>query len=188
MTQLNLQTSEDTILWNEIIQGKKQALEMIYTKYYNSLYRYGMCYSGNENLVEDCIQDLFVSIFENKTLRSVQYVQAYLIKSLRNLILHQLQKTNCESLDEYSFDVAINDTMLTSIFHKDDQDLCLSKKLTAAYKSLSDMQRHIIYLRYVRNLSYSEISEILNINVQSAMNLLSRTLGKLRDSVVKKDS
>lgn len=187
MTQNNLQNLDDSTLWNEVLQGNKQALEMIYTRYYDSLYRYGLCYYGNANIVEDCIQDLFVSIFENKTLRSVTFVQAYLIKSLRNLILCQLQKTKSESLDQYSFDIAIDDTMLTSIFHKDDQDLLLSKKLTSSYNSLSENQRHIIYLRFVRNLSYSEISDILKINEQSAMNLISRTIGKLRDSL-KKDN
>lgn len=183
MNQDRLQKLDDATLWEEILQGSKQALEVVYTRYYDSLYRYGMCYYGDSNIIEDCIQDLFVSIFENKTLRSVEYVQAYLIKSLRNLILSQLQKTKSESLDDYSFDIAVDDTMLSSLFHKDDQDLRLGKKLILAYHSLSETQRHVIYLRFVRNLSYNEISDILNINVQSAMNLVSRTLAKLRDGV-----
>ena len=45
---------------------------------------------------------------------------------------------------------------------------------------LSDRQREAIYLRYVSGLSYEELSEVLQLNYQSARNLIHRGIEKLR--------
>ena len=45
---------------------------------------------------------------------------------------------------------------------------------------LPSRQQEILYLRFVRELDYVEIGEILGINYQSAKNLLSRSLAKIR--------
>lgn len=54
-------------------------------------------------------------------------------------------------------------------------------KLAAAIASLSPRQREILYLYYIRELSYKEITVILDMNLQSCRNLLSRALVHLRE-------
>ena len=44
-------------------------------------------------------------------------------------------------------------------------------------------QKEIIYLRFVHEMSFEEISEIMEINIQSARNLLTRSMEKLRKEV-----
>ncbi len=45
---------------------------------------------------------------------------------------------------------------------------------------LSNRQREIIYLKYYQNLSYEEVSEIMNINYQVARNLLYQAIKSLK--------
>ncbi|WP_347022183.1 RNA polymerase sigma factor, partial [Bacteroides ovatus] len=50
-------------------------------------------------------------------------------------------------------------------------------------KGLTGRQKEIIYLRFVHEMSFEEISEIMEINIQSARNLLTRSMEKLRKEV-----
>jgi len=49
--------------------------------------------------------------------------------------------------------------------------------------AISGRQKEIIYLRFVHEMSFEEISEIMEINIQSARNLLTRSMEKLRKEV-----
>ncbi len=62
-----------------------------------------------------------------------------------------------------------------------DEDLLQKNKLTKSLKMLSDRQREAIYLKFIQELTYDELCEVLEINYQSAKNLISRTLIKLRE-------
>lgn len=180
-----LYQQNDASLWNEIRIGNKQALGILYGRYFDSLFSYGLMYTKKTETVEDCIQDLFISIFENKSIKPVCYVQAYLLRSLRNRILADINNNITEELKEQAFDLAIEEDVLQHIFPHDDESLYLSKKMMNGFRSLNENQKNILYLRYVKELSYNEIAEILDINPQSAQNTLSRTLIKLRDIVKK---
>ena len=59
----------------------------------------------------------------------------------------------------------------------------LSRRLVKAYNSLTYNQRVSIYLRYVRGLSYKETAAVMEMNPQSAMNLVSRALKSLRSEM-----
>lgn len=67
------------------------------------------------------------------------------------------------------------------IFRKNDEDLLQKHKLQKALEKISPRQRESIYLRFIQELDYEEIGTILEINYQSAKNLVSRTLIKLRE-------
>lgn len=51
--------------------------------------------------------------------------------------------------------------------------------------TLSPRQKEAIYLKFVSNLSYEEISKVMQMNYQSARNLVFRGLEKLRQSYPK---
>ena len=83
------------------------------------------------------------------------------------------------TIDDLPFDFAVEDFFLTH-FQESDDDLLQRKKLQIAIEKLSARQREIVYLRFIRELDYNEIGDFLGINYQSAKNLVSRTLVKLR--------
>ena len=47
---------------------------------------------------------------------------------------------------------------------------------------LTPRQREIIYYRFIEEMEYDEICQIMDINYQSAYNLLQRSLQKVRDT------
>jgi len=56
----------------------------------------------------------------------------------------------------------------------------LKQKVFNAMKELSPRQKEIIYLKFHQNLSYEEVSEIMNINYQAARNLIYQSIKVLK--------
>lgn len=180
---------DDLTLWNLLVKGDKKALEMLYQRYYCLLLNYGLKCNIDRELVKDCIQDLFVGIYRNSHIKTANItVRSYLLRALRNNLTYKLTSQREEdSLEDYVFNVPSNEDLFEQLFPKNDHDLLLANQLLEAMSQLSSNQKTILYLRYVKDISYKEISDIMNINVQSSMNLASRALAKLR-SLMKHDA
>ena len=110
------------------------------------------------------------------------------VSSLKNLIFDKLSSLkSTEDINALPFDLTIEDTSLEVLFKDNDEDIQMIKNLQEAYKQLSENQRMAIYLRYIKGLSYREVAAVLEINPQSAMNLVSRTLTSLRSKMTLKE-
>lgn len=53
-------------IWDAFRNGNKEALELIYRKNINELFLYGMKIRGHEHLIKDCIQELFIELWNSK--------------------------------------------------------------------------------------------------------------------------
>lgn len=175
--------TDDLIVWNLLIKGDRKALEVLYQKYYALLLNYGLKCNPDKELIKDCIQDLFVNLYQNTHLSTTNItVRSYLLRALRNNLIYKLSTQKEEnSLDDSTFLIAANDDLFEQLFPKNDHDQQLARQLLNAMSQLPPNQKTVLYLRYVKELSYKEIADIMDINVQSSMNLSSRALSKLRD-------
>ena len=88
----------DSEIWNDFKKGEELAFSYIYHKFFNDLYYYGIKITNSEAIVQDAIQELFASLWKNKTqLGHVQAIKFYLLKSLRRGIIRHLERDrNCE--------------------------------------------------------------------------------------------
>ena len=75
----------------------------------------------------------------------------------------------------------MDDDSFEKFFGNSDEDLRKRKVLVQALSQLTPQQKHILYLRYIKGLSHKEVAEAMDMNVQSSMNLLSRSVSKLRE-------
>jgi RNA polymerase sigma-70 factor (ECF subfamily) len=177
----------DVELWDLLLKGDMDALETLYRRHYSLLLNYGLKLHPDRELIKDCIQDIFVKLHNSKNYAATSSPQAYLMKSLKNILYNKLlTKREYVTLEHITaFHLSENDTLLEKVFSKNDEELHLSQKLLSVFTKLTENQKHAIYLRYARDLSYKEIAEILSINVQSSMNLVSRAIVKLKDLIQK---
>jgi RNA polymerase sigma factor (sigma-70 family) len=56
----------------------------------------------------------------------------------------------------------------------------IREKVENVLSQLTHRQREIVYLRYIQECSYDEISEIMEISVAASRNLVSKSIAKLR--------
>ena len=156
-----------------MLKGDTKPLEVLYKRHYELLLNFGLKYVSDEEFVKDCIQDLFVKLCSSTRLSPTDYVRSYL--------------KSTEDINALPFDLTIEDTSLEVLFKDNDEDIQMIKNLQEAYKQLSENQRMAIYLRYIKGLSYREVAAVLEINPQSAMNLVSRTLTSHRSKMTLKE-
>lgn len=172
---------DDVALWSLLIEGNLHALEVIYKRHYALLLNYGLKFTQDIELVKDCIQDVFLKLHKSRGLTLTDSPRVYLIKALRHTLydnLLSLKETT--DLEKIVFHIPESQDLFDRLFSKDDKDLQLSKQLLKALSGLSSNQKTVLYLRFVKGLSHKEIAEIMDINVQSSMNLINRSLNKLR--------
>jgi RNA polymerase sigma factor (sigma-70 family) len=109
----------------------------------------------------------------------VENIKAYLIISLRRELMHRLDKARKENTNEEIFNLQFSfspeDFLISSEQNQENTHL-LSKSM----EGLTDRQREVIILRFYHNLEFAEISQVLEMNVQSVRNLLFRALEKIR--------
>ena len=177
----------DIILWRKLKNGDSSAFETIYNNEINDLINYGRRYTQNLELIEDCVHDLFVYVWNKRSnLSDTDSIKKYLIVSLRNRILNTLKKnskTEFVAPEENSFET--DDSIEQNII-KLESSRELAFKLEHSFDILSSRQKEAIFLRYYSEMSYENICEVMNINNQSARNLISSGLKKLNTELKNK--
>lgn len=169
----------DQTLWNGIREGDKASLGELYELYYRPLYRYGSRLLSDTDLIEDTIQDLFVTIWNTRQkLSEVKNVKAYLFTILRHEIHKKSQKEERIS-DIYELpEIASLDE--GNEYEHEDYEKWLVGQLTDMLKNLPERQLDVVLLRYYENLQTAEIAAIMGITEKSVRNTLYKALTYLR--------
>ena len=156
------------------------AFSQLYCLCFDDLLAYGRRVGGDNEMVEDLIQDLFLKLYQKKiTLEDNTKLRSFLFRALKNLIYNQLlRNAKLQSLPDYDFAFDLDYTIDEQLSWMHDQGL--SDEVHHILKGLTGRQKEIIYLRFIHEMSFEEISEIMKINIQSARNLLFRSMEKIR--------
>ncbi|MBO9633448.1 MAG: sigma-70 family RNA polymerase sigma factor [Chitinophagaceae bacterium] len=177
---MKMKHQPDIHYWQTFIQGDREALGWLFRQYYPDLFRYGHKIYPDPAVLEDCIQELFIELWQSKNPPPSISVKAYLLKAMKYKLLKVLRKKSNTSLQA---DLAEN-----SVFQISHEDFIIGKqeseektaKVVQALNQLTNRQKEIVYLKFYQNLGYEEISEIMNINYQVARNLLHQAVKAMK--------
>jgi RNA polymerase sigma factor (sigma-70 family) len=182
---LKLFENTDTEVWAKFRNGDDEALSRIYARLSRRLYLYGLKFTSNQSIIEDSIQDLFCDLVRNrKNLGTTDNIQFYLIKSFKRKLQRLLQKEMKYYLkdneEEYVFEIAYS--IEHDIIRGENSD---QKKiyLQRALKFLTPRQKEAVYLKFTEGLEYDEISEMMNMSIESCRNLIYKSIKSLKDSL-----
>lgn len=174
--------NDDSALWRSFKEGDKDSFQAIYFQHFAHLYEYGMRLVVNRDLVKDCIHDLFVKLWNNKSnLGDVTAIRAYLLVSLRTIVYNKLQQSNrvvmTEVNDNGPFEMVFS---VETEYIKEETRSAQAQQLVEALSQLTPRQKEVIYLRYFEELDYEEVANIMNITVKATYKLTARGLETLR--------
>lgn len=180
-------TNDDISIWQSLKQGSDTAFRAIYSSNYNCLYEYGFRIVPDEEMVKDCIHDLFVKIWNNKAnLGLVRSIRPYLLVSLRSIIYNRIKANNRRKLTLFDSNTEQNFAMVFSAeseYIKKEEVYQQSLLLINALNQLTSRQKEAIFLRYFAGLEYEEIADILGITVKASYKLVARALALLREQM-----
>ncbi|NLC50651.1 MAG: RNA polymerase sigma factor [Bacteroidales bacterium] len=170
-------------LWRKFLKyGDDHSFSILYNSHIDKLYSYGIHLGFQNETCKDAIQDVFFKLYASReNLTQVNNIAAYLFKSLKNRLIDIVRKdTKAQTVELIDQPFSIDITILDNIIDAENAAL-LKSKVEELLKNLTAQQREAVYLRYMHELSYDEISELLNINPESARKLMFRAMRSLRE-------
>ncbi|CAN1571810.1 RpoE DNA-directed RNA polymerase specialized sigma subunit, sigma24 homolog [Flavobacteriaceae bacterium] len=178
----NIKNTEDSTLWSSLKAGDEKSFSILFEKYYSDLIRYGNSFSPFKEKVQDCVQDVFADVWiYRQSLSNSVVVKAYLLSCVRKRIArlqerdYIFMKTSTTDSIEFLFDFSIEHQLIS-----DEESALKVAHLNSFLNNLPARQKEALYLRYHQGLTVEQIAELLQINYQSANNLLHRALLQLR--------
>ncbi len=177
---------KNQIIWDNFRQGSRDALEWIYENNYASLFQYARKFSKDSDLIKDLIQELFVELIDSGSrLSTTNNIRFYLLKSLRNKLSKFFSKDLklLGQLDDFTM-FNLVDSIENQLI-KEEVEEQIQNQILNALKKLSAKQQEIIYLRFYKGLSFNEIAEIFDVEIQTVRNLLNRAINSLKDDFQK---
>ncbi|MDD2436136.1 MAG: sigma-70 family RNA polymerase sigma factor [Massilibacteroides sp.] len=173
----------DQQLWDRLRSGDDDAYSLIYNRYTPVMFSYGMQFSSDRELIKDCIQDVFVKLYTNrKKINTTTNIKFFLFVILKNHLYNYFKK-------ELSFTPFIKDIDIPKIDLSPETQLMIKEeaflqqeKLNHLLKILSPRQQEVLYYRYIEELNFEEIEQLMHINYQSIQNLIQRSLKKIREN------
>jgi RNA polymerase sigma factor (sigma-70 family) len=174
---------DEQALWHSLRSGEMDGLKALYDLHAARLYTYGMTLVRREDKVRDAIHDLFLYMWQQREKLAVpQSGKAYLMVSLRRRLFDKRigdldQAVPVEDTDAEST-LASPDPERDWIMRED--ETLRSEHLAGAMARLSDRQREILHMKYFEQMDYDAIGAVMDLNYQSARNLVNRALNALR--------
>ena len=177
-----MELNTDETLWYFFKKGEVNAFSLLFKKYYPQLHVYGIKLSNAPMLTEDCLQNFFIQLYEEREKQgSIKNLKAYLFVSFKRRLIKQLQKNqkNIPISEAQLFKSNFTFSAEEISIHQEIQFLC-NTTLSQLINQLSPRQKEVIYLKYYSNMSSTDIAEVMDMNYQSVLNILQKALSKLR--------
>jgi RNA polymerase sigma factor (sigma-70 family) len=169
-------------LWEMFIsQDNQESLSIIYKDHFDLLYNFGFKYTSDTGAIENSIQNIFGYFLKKRNkLGPVNNMSGYLIQCFRHELYLALKKQKkivlCQTIPEgyFNHDSAQKEN---EFGEKREQ---LHQTMMAIIKKLNPKQQKIINLRFIERFSYKEISDMLNISVDSCYKSVYRSVTSIR--------
>ena len=181
-----MENQDTNELWHRFKSGDDDALSKLYNLYVHKLFSYGLKIHGDEDLVKDCIQEVFIQLIDKrKTLIITDSTAAYLFKSLHNRLLDESRSKirRTDIARSVSFGDDRNEISAEQSIVSSEEEQVRAKIIEKALNALSVYQKEAIFLKYSQGFDYNKIAEILEIDIASARTLIYRSLKLVRESI-----
>ncbi|WP_019991450.1 RNA polymerase sigma factor [Rudanella lutea] len=175
---------DDIQVWQAFQQGDEEAYTSLYRTHIRPMYRYGMSLTPiSEAFVLDCIHDVFAEIWiKRNRLGQPENVRFYLLKALKTRMIHLMQRKErpYQPLSQVEFDELWAEPSSEELLSEQQETTNRQELVQKLISQLPPRQQEAVRLRFVEEMDYHEIAQVLDINRQSAQNLVFRAVEKLR--------
>jgi len=173
-------------LVSEFCEGNDEAFAELYDMYVQVLFNYGSKLTTDQELLKDCIHDVFVKVYGKRNDKNaINNLCSYLVISLKNRLLDEFRKhafSTPNEVEEYDCRRSGDDVELEYLCQE--REVMSSYRVAHLMKNLTRRQRQAITLYYLEERKYDEICNIMHMNYHSVRNLMHRGMLKLREAAM----
>ena len=170
--------------WDKFLyENDEAAFSRIYKNCVSELYSYGISLGFPSELCMDAIQEIFYKLYvQTNRLTHVSNIRFYLFRSFKNQLIDIQKKRKIilpieNSEHRFMMEISVEDS-----FTNEEERSLLKQKVEELLQVLTDRQHEAIYLRYMQNMEYAEISTIMDMHPESVRKLVYRAMQAIRKS------
>jgi len=178
-----MQEAESREIWSRFLSGDNAAFTQLYNEYVQILFRYGSRFASDGELIKDCIQDIFTTLYKERNSLGPPptNVKVYLFVSLKNNLARALQKKSKQERIYPEMDFFLLEPTVEEQLINNESSGNLQNQIEKILSVLTPRQKEIIYYRYLQELDFDEICTLMHLNYQSAQNLIQRSIKKIKE-------
>lgn len=176
-------------LIEELRKGNNKAYKILYEDHYVLLCKIAFEFVGDKFTSESIVGDVIFKLWEKReTIFIETSLRAYLVKSVRNSSINYLKQeylqkeihlTNLNEIEDDSSLTIVSDNLpLVILLEKE-----LEKEIEKALNLLPEESRKVFLMSRNEQLKYSQISEKLNISVNTVKYHMKSALSKLNEEL-----
>jgi RNA polymerase sigma-70 factor (ECF subfamily) len=141
--------------------GDKDAYAELIDRYHRPLRYFISHLSDNTEMAEDIFQDTWVSVIRKiHTLRNLDAFPSWLYRIARNMVYQQLRRK--KKLSEFKENIIVADETENGVFSPED-----AAQIHKCLKELHPEQREVLVLRFLEQMSYLQIADVLDCNLNT---------------------
>jgi RNA polymerase sigma-70 factor (ECF subfamily) len=160
--------------------GHEPALAELFRRFEGKLYTYSLKFTRQQELAEEILQDVFVSLWEYRAeIDTSLPLGALLYRMTRNKILNALRQETrlAEQRKTYSFSMEVSRDLTEERVVLNDYHRIMDK----AIENLPKQRRSIFKMNHLDGMSYDEIAETLGISRNTVRNQMIKSMKYVRD-------
>jgi RNA polymerase sigma-70 factor, ECF subfamily len=183
----------DLELMQEISRFESRALEELYDRYSPLLYTVIKKISPNQSTAERILTEVFVIIWRKiaKFDMNSGNVYTWLVTLARNKAVDSLRRERVAGQTVQLYDDEYEDYFIIPTFEKTMDSLdfktafAIKPKIEKALSKLTDTQKYVLHLAYYEGYTVDEISDKLNVPIETVRSKVMNALHSLRDFLVR---
>ncbi len=178
----------DVLLAERTLVGDQDAFAVLVRRYRPGLFSFICHLTRNGTEAEDIVQHVFLKLYlALPTLRTDQPLQPWLFQVARNRCCDEVRRKRPQSFSELEEEMGTSEVSELTLLldtHSSPEEIAEQHELQSvvqhAISTLPAKFRAIVLLRYVGQLSFSEIAQVLGIPEQTAKTYMHRAKPLLR--------
>ncbi|WP_426295505.1 RNA polymerase sigma factor [Dyadobacter endophyticus] len=171
----DLYFEEEQKLWREMLAGDVTAYEHLIDRTYDLLFHYGTKFNSDRELIKDCIQDVFLGVWEKRNALNPEIpAKPYLLASLRRRLHRLASRLRMDCMDYYNESDIVFDIEFSVEYQliESENDRLVASRMTEMLNELPKRQKEAVFLRFYNDMEREEIAMVMDIQPQSVSNLL----------------
>lgn len=150
-----------------LVQGNNHdAFGVLMDRYQAKLLRYGKRFLAREENIDDVVQDVFVKAYQNmRSFDAARKFSPWLYRIAHNAFVNEIRRKKREPLLYIDLDAILAHPSYEFDPAADEERVQMQSLMNKGLDALGSAYKEVIILYYIEELSYQEISDILQVPV-----------------------
>ncbi|MDR6785501.1 RNA polymerase sigma-70 factor (family 1) [Pedobacter africanus] len=175
----NYKVLTDPELFDLIKKEDDKAFGELYTRYWKDMYHNACKIMRNEDMAQDIVQEVFISLWNRRTELNIQHVKSYMQQSTRFAVLKSIRSQKVD--DQFYSRLRLITTELV-----EEQPLLFKEQQTVLNQLINELPadcRETFRMSRDEQLTYKQIAQKLEVSEKTVEKRITKSLKFLRENL-----